>query len=192
MPPFAPPFSPPSASASRCLSRPHALLAASALLALSACAAPEDAFAPPCPRPSIPRDFNDLHRFRGAGRDITDSVLEGRITGVNGACARDGADTVVATVSISLELTRGPAAPDRTAEVGYFIAVSEGERILDKQVFRLKAEFPPNTERLRLTGDQVELRLPVSPDKTAAAYRISAGFDVTPAELEYNRQRAGR
>ena len=67
---------------------------------------------------------------------------------------------VLATVSVGIELTRGPAAPGRTAELAYFVAVSQGERILDKRVFPLAAEFPPNTERVRLTGDDVELRLP--------------------------------
>lgn len=149
----------------------------------------DDAFAPPCPRPSIPRDFSDLHRYKGAGRDITDSVLEGRITGVDGACKRDGNAVVAVTVSVALELARGPAATSRVADVAYFVAVSEGEgRILDKQSFRLKAEFAPNADRVRLAGDEVELRLPVTAQKSAATYRISVGFELTPVELEANRR----
>ena len=166
-------------------------LATAALLALAGCSGSgTEQFAPPCPVPSIPRDFGDLHRFRGNGRDLTDSVLEGRITGLDGSCTRDGAATTVATISVGLELTRGPAAPGRTADVPYFVAVSEGDRIIDKQVYTLHAEFPANTDRLRLAGDQVELRLPVTPQKTAAAYRVSVGFQLTPAELEVNRSRS--
>ena len=167
------------------LARP--LAAAAFTLALAACDTDPDRFAPPCPQPSIPRDAADLHRFRGSGRDITDSVLDGRITGIQGACKRDGRETTVATISVGLELTRGPASNSRTAEMAYFVAVSDGDTILDKRVFRLRAEFPPNTEHLRLVGDEVELRLPVSAQKTAAAYRVSAGFQLTPAELNVNR-----
>ena len=163
----------------------------SAAVLLAGCATPEDAFAPPCPAPSIPRDFNDLHRFRGQGRDITDQVLTGRITGIKGACKRDGDTVVVANISVGLELIRGPALKGRTADVAYFVAVSEGDTILDKQVFKLQAEFAENTERLRLAGDDVELRLPVTAKKPASAYRISVGFEVTPAELEFNRERRG-
>lgn len=163
------------------------------LLPLAACGgASEGSFAPPCPAPSIPRDFNDLHRFRGAGRDLTDSVLEGRITAISGSCKRDGPDAVVATVSVALELTRGPAAPGRTATIAYFVAVSEGDRILDKAVYTLGAEFPANTERVRLSGDSVDLRLPVTATKTAAAYRVSVGFQLTPEELQVNERRLGR
>lgn len=162
-------------------------------LALAGCGGgTEDAFAPACPGAAIVRDAADLSRFRGGAHDLVDTVLAGRITGINGNCKRDGADTVVTTVQVGIELTRGPAAPGREARVAYFVAVLDGERILDKQAFPLRAEFPANTDRLRLAGDDVELRLPVRPDKTAAAYRIQVGFQLTPEELEYNRQRAQR
>jgi hypothetical protein len=163
------------------------------LLALAGCGGgTEDAFAPACPTVTILRDAADLTRYRGAGRDLTDTVLGGRITGIKGDCKRDGADTVVTTVQVGIELARGPAAPGRQAELAYFVAVLDGERILDKQVFPLRAEFPANGDRLRFNGDDVELRLKVRQDKTAAAYHIQVGFQLTPAELEFNRQRAGR
>ena len=149
-------------------------------------------FAPPCPTVTILRDAADLTRFRGAGRDLTDSVLDGRITGLSGSCKRDGSDTVVTTVHVGIEVSRGPAAPGRDAALAYFVAVLEGERILDKQVFQLRATFPANTDRLRLSGDDVELRLPVTPKKTAAVYRIQVGFQLSPVELEANRRRGVR
>jgi len=164
-----------------------------ALLGLSGCGAGTvDAFAPACPGAAIVKDAADMSRYRGAGRDLTDSVVEGRITGIKGSCKRDGADTVVTNIQVGIELTRGPAASGRRAELGYFVAVLEGERILDKQVFPLRAEFPANADRLRLTGDDVELRLKVTPDKTAAAYRLQVGFQLAPEELERNRRRAQR
>ncbi len=168
--------------------RPAPLLA----LALFGCGEPADNFAPACPGAAIVRDAADLTRFRGTGRDLTDAVLDARITGLNGSCKADGNGIVSTTVSVGMELTRGPAAPGRTAQVAYFVAVLDGEQILDKQVFTLNAEFPPNADRLRLAGDAVELRLPVSGAKTAAAYRIQVGFQLTPLELEVNRQRGQR
>jgi hypothetical protein len=163
------------------------------LLPLAGCGdGTTDAFAPACPGVNIIKDAADLSRYRGDAHDLIDNVLAARITGINGNCKRDGADTVVTTVQVGIELTRGPAAPGREAQLAYFVAVLDGDRILDKQTFPLRAEFPPNTDRLRLAGDDVELRLKVRPDKTAAAYRIQVGFQLTPAELEYNRQRAQR
>ena len=163
-------------------------------LLLAACGGFQEAntFAPPCPRPMILRDANDLFRYRGRGRDVTDSVLEGRITTISGSCKRDGDDAVTATVSVGIELTRGPATTSRVADIAYFVAVSEGERVLDKQVYQLRAEFPENTDRVRLSGDSVDLRLPVTDKKTAAAYTVTVGFQLSPAELQINRARIGR
>ena len=174
--------------------RPAAMAATvlAAATSLAGCSQDPDRFAPPCPIPSIPRDLGDLHRARGNGRDLTDSILDGRITGLQGTCSRDTPAITVASIAVGLELTRGPANPGRTADVSYFVAVSEGETILDKRIFTLHAEFPPNTERLRLEGDKIDLRLPVTPQKTAAAYRVSIGFQLTPAELEFNRTRPRR
>ena len=165
--------------------RPFLLLS----FVLSACGGgTEDKFAPACPGAAILRDAADLHRYRGAGRDLTDTVLEGRISGLGGSCKRDGATTVVATIKVGIDLTRGPAAPDRQTDVTYFVAVLDGETILDKRVFRLRPSFEGNSNKLRLDGDEVELRLPVTRQKSAAAYRIQVGFQLTPAELAVNRQ----
>lgn len=148
-----------------------------------------DQFAPACPRPAILRDANDLQRFRGSGRDFLDTALLGRITGINGSCTQDGSKAVVATVSVGIELTRGPAAKGRSAEVSFFVAVSQGDRVLDKQVYTVKADFSENTDRVRLTGDSVDLRLPVSKTIKADSYQVTAGFQLTPAELKANRRR---
>ncbi len=157
-------------------------------LVMSACGdGTDNKFAPACPGAAIVRDAADLHRYRGTGRDLTDSVLDGRITGLGGSCKRDGASTVVTTVKVGMDLTRGPASKDRQTEVAYFVAVLDGETILDKQVFRLRPAFESNSNKLRLDGDEVELRLPVSSQRSAAAYRIEVGFQLTPAELAVNR-----
>ena len=160
--------------------------------ALAACSGSGEKFAPPCPQAGIVRDAADLTRYAGNGRDLTDLVLEGRITGLNGKCSRGDKGVTVVAVSVGLELARGPAAPGRRTELSYFVAVAEGDRILDKRVFPLVAEFPANTDKVRLGGDDVEMALPTTADKPAAAYRVLVGFQLSPAELEQNRRRPPR
>ena len=163
-------------------------------LTLAACGdlAVSERFPPPCPAAGLVRDAADLTRYRGAGRDITDQVLTARLTGLSGRCQRDGSDTVVATVTVGVDLTRGPAAPSRNADISYFVAVVDGEKILEKQVFTLTAEFPSNTDRLRLAGDEVEMRLPVTPKRSAAVYRIEVGLQLTADELQRNRAQTAK
>ena len=42
----------------------------------------------------------------------------------------------------------------------------------------------------RASGDPIDLVLPVTPKKSAAAYQIYVGFRLTPEQLAYNRHRA--
>ena len=113
------------------------------------------------------------------------------MTGLQGSCRRDGDTVVETTISVGLTLTRGPAAPGRTADVSYFVAVADGDRVLDRRSFALHAEFPANTDRLSLVGDEVSLRLPVTASKSAAAYKIWIGFVLSPMEAQAARQPAG-
>ena len=172
------------------LARPCRVLLAAA--ALSACSDTSEQFPPPCPATSILGDAADLTRYRGTGQDLTDMVLSGRITGLSGSCKRVASgDVVLTTVNVGLDLARGPAARGRLVETAYFVALTRGDAILAKQVYPLRGQFPPNTDRIRLTGDQIEVRVPNDGKEGAAAYRVLVGFELTPEELASNRARSG-
>jgi hypothetical protein len=178
----------------RCLRLLPLAVTAAAAAALGGCGGESgDQFPPPCPVVSILGDAADLARYRGPSQDLTDMVLSGRITGLSGSCKRaNKGRTVLTTVSVALDLTRGPAAPGRVADAAYFVALTRGEDIIAKQVFPLRAAFPPNTDRVRLSGDEVEVPVPNGGPQGAAAYSIRVGFELTPQELAINRRRAGR
>ncbi len=170
---------------------------AASLLALSGCGGSQDQagpkFAPPCPQPVLIRSAEDVTLYNGAGRDLTDMVLDGRITGLHGSCQlADRSGQLDVSVQVEMELARGPAAPTRALDVPYFIAATEGEQILGKQVLAEHVVFPPNVDRVRATTGTVTLHLPISPQKSGAAYAINVGFQLTPEELQQNRTRGPR
>jgi hypothetical protein len=162
------------------------------LVALSACGPRIPTFAPVCPTTGILRDAADLTRFRGTGTDLTDTVIDGRITGLAGKCMLDDRTHLHTVISVSMDLTRGPANTTRTDDVAYFVAVAQGDTILDKRTFVLPIGFARNVEQIRLTGDPVNIVLPVDAKTSGAAYRILVGFQLTPQELAFNRSRGVR
>lgn len=171
---------------------PLLLLALASSLAGCGNLGEQDAFAPECPRAAILGDAADLSRYSGRGADLTDLVLDGRITGLAGHCERGDKDRLNTAVAVSMQLQRGPAARGRAAEVAYFVSVVEGDRILDKRVFPVRAEFPPNTDTIRVTGDEVDMSLPTPANRSGAAYRVLVGFQLQPDELALNRRRGPR
>jgi hypothetical protein len=164
--------------------------------ALSACTSPKDVettFAPRCPRAQILADAADLTRYRmAASHDLTDMVLDGRITGVQGQCARGDDGQLNTTIRAGVTLTRGPAAQGRDAMAPMFVAVVRDGKVLDKAIYRLEAAFPSNTDQVQLVSNDVQLTLPVGPKLTGPDYSVYVGFQLTPDELAANRKRGPR
>lgn len=139
-------------------------------------------------------DAADLTRYRdGGGRDLTDLVLSARILGVSGQCQLGDKPSQLATkMQVTFQVTRGPAMTERQADLSIFVAVSEGSDILDKKQFPVRVAFPPNIDTVRLTTDAIPMVMPISKDKSGAAYALISGFQLTPDELALNCSRASR
>lgn len=176
--------------------RPLALVrhtAPLALLLLFGCGPDRDQFAPVCPTVAFLQPAADLSVYRpgGNGRDLTDLQLLGRVESINGQCERgDDKNKLNTKVTVGVSLMRGPAMPGSQVNVPIFVAVTEGDRILDKHVYTLHGEFPSNVDRLTLASPEVDMTLPVSQTKSGAAYTVLAGFQLTPEQLAANRARA--
>jgi hypothetical protein len=176
----------------------RAALIATLVPLLADCGPERNKFAPPCPRPAFLGDAANIDLYRsssasGGRYDLTDLVLHGRVVGLNGSCkAGDGKNQLAASAVMTVELTRGPAMQGRDVDVPIFLAITEGDAILDKRIYLLHATFPPNVDRLVLQSDAQSLSLPVSVSKSGAAYTILIGFQLAPDQLEQNRRNAPR
>jgi len=170
---------------------PLLTLGALAIAGLAGCAAKED-FPPICPTLALLADAADLTSYNANGRDLTDLVLDGRIVTVPATCKRGDKGFVQTTMHVTADLSRGPAAADRDVSVPVFVAVLDGERVVDKQDYMLTGSFASNVDRVRASTPDIVLNLPVTPQKSAAAYKIYIGFILTPEQLALNRKRGPR
>jgi hypothetical protein len=164
------------------------------LLALCGCGSGRNQFAPACPVARLVPELADLIRYAtpGGGHDVTDLVLQARISDVQGSCEpTDQKTTLAASVQISVSVLRGPAMHGREADVPVFLAVVQGETVRDKRVFPVHIVFPPNVDRLTTTSSPIDMALPVGQGVTGSAYRIISGFQLSPDELAVNRQAHG-
>jgi hypothetical protein len=164
------------------------------LLPQFGCGPDRNTFAPLCPSARLVPALADVTRYAGPGpaHDVTDLILQARVVAVDGSCeAGDDASVLPAKVKVSLSIRRGPAMQGREADVPVFLAVTEGDNVRDKKVFPLHLTFPSNVDQLTITSPEINLDLPVSANKSGAAYGIIAGFQLTPDELAANRQASG-
>ncbi len=162
---------------------PCAVLFAMLLPLLASCGPARNQFPPACPGRAILGDAADLDVYRAGSRDLTDLMLHGRIVGMQGSCREgDNKNQLAVTVRIGVEVTRGPALAGREADVPVFVAVTDGDTILDKRTVMMHVVFPSNIDRVTLTPGDMNLVLPVTVSKSGAAYTILGGFQLTSGE----------
>lgn len=171
----------------------HRLAALSvALGGLASCGMFNTATQFPCPAVGMPRETASLTRFReGPGRDLTDVIYEAGIADVKMACTYTSKGVDI-DLGVVLAAERGPANTSRTATVPYYIAIVDPQRnILAKEVFTTTLTFQANVSRA--SGiDETQETIPLPKGKSAERYGVVLGMQLTPEEVEYNRNKALR
>ncbi len=167
-------------------------LALAAPLALSGCdslSRLQKKTPPPCPPVYIMSDAAKITKYRsGGGRDLTDVEMEGEVVAFKGDCVYDAKGGEV-TLQLAFELRRGPAAAGRTLDVTYFVAVPKFYPAPEaKGVFTFPVTFPDTVDRIRVTDEEVSLRLPVRTKELIDNYEVYIGFQMSPEELEMSRR----
>jgi hypothetical protein len=169
-----------------------ALLAAPLLLA--ACEtlssldfSPEPEIPPPCPRAVVGEGAGRLTRFDGNGKDATNVRFEAEIGELSGTCIYDDTEISV-DMQIQILASRGPAATEEGANVNYFVAVTRTDKtILAREAFDVVIELSGNQTRNEII-DEIEQIIPIPEGYSGANLVIVVGFEMTPEELEFNRQ----
>jgi hypothetical protein len=76
----------------------------------------------------------------------------------------------------------------RKGQLTYFVAVIDRQQaILTKRDFVIDLDFPAAQSRLEIT-EQLEEVIPLPKEASGADYGIVIGFELTPEELQYNRE----
>ena len=172
-----------------------AVATVSSLLALSGCKMFVKEEPPPCPRVSILADAAKLTRFRpGPGRDVTDMVVQAEVSSYHGSCFYNSeAKTMSIDIQVGINAQKGAALVDNKVEVAYFVAIPAFfPEPQAKAVLPVTLEFPKNSHAVRLTDEQLAITIPVKDVKELGGYEVFLGFQLEPAELEYNRQHAAK
>jgi hypothetical protein len=145
--------------------------------------------AKPCPSVAMAADTANLTQFKpGPGRDITDVDVEAEIISFVGSCGYKK-DTVELTLQLVIAATRGPANTSRKVEFAYFIAVPAFfPAPAAKEVLPVSIEFPEGMNQVRYRDGEVTMTIPLQPGELADKYEVYVGMQLTPAQLEYNRQ----
>lgn len=164
------------------------LLPALGLLPLAACDDQQALFAPTCPPTEIVSEAADAFTYDGRGLDAGSLVDHASIQGLTGSCAQQGHQHVIRTrLSLTLRVTRGAAAKGDHLELPYFVVVMHNDRIVDKKIFSPAISLDPASDTSTVQTPVVSIDLPADRDQRADGYRLEVGFQLTHAQLDFNR-----
>ncbi len=162
-------------------------------LALAGCA--QHPALPPCPPVYMLADARHVTQFLpGKPHDLIDMVAAGEIVGWHGRCGYKPADGKAGgTASVDLEVTfeakRGPANTDGKAHFTYFVAIpAYYPKPQAKAMFNVTIPFPKGIDTVRQADVPIILTLPVKSEDAIRGVPIYLGFQITPAQLRYNRE----
>jgi hypothetical protein len=97
---------------------------------------------------------------------------------------------VTSSLDISFRAWRRPG-PAATYKVPIYVAITTEGRVLNKRTYSVQFSFEPNQALTEFSQSIDSIPLTVEQDKRAADYGVLVGFQLTKAQLDYNR-RAGR
>ncbi len=192
----------PSRRVVACRLWPAIRLLAAGLAAASVAGCGGDDDQAPCPAARVMGEPSEVTRFRdGPGRDPTDILFEASFTQVVGECSYDaGGGDIDVELTVVIDILRGQANREGKVDLRYFLAVTEygagGEEAAPKPVvhgrkaFPVRAEFPETRRNIRFT-DVLEITIPRPDARSARAYVLYLGFELTPEELAYNKRKLG-
>lgn len=166
-----------------------------AVMAITGCVKPDPYALVACPTVGVLAEASEITRFRHGGeRDISDMTWHGEISSVDFTCDQpEGKNVVTADAVIVATFTRGLAATSDRQFFTMFSALSERQdRIVDKSTFSMDVKLKSGQQSVTITEKVKGIRVPTNGSVAPELYNVYFGFQLSPAEVAYNRTKERR
>ncbi|MET0181654.1 MAG: Tat pathway signal sequence domain protein [Caulobacterales bacterium] len=144
----------------------------------------------PCPLMGVLYESSRIVEFAQPNVErYANIAFTGEITGVNGLCRYVDADPIRMRINMQMAFGRGPAATAETKTYRYWVAVARRGMVpIEKQYFDVQVRFPAGQNVVTGPQEIREIVIPrATPETSGENFEILVGFDLTPAQLQFNR-----
>jgi hypothetical protein len=145
-----------------------------------------------CPVPAILADTQSVTIFRsGTTPDLANELYTVSLINAQGDCTYSTRNSLVhASLELTFRATRNPTSEAVTYSVPYFVAIHEGAKIYAKRLYTLRFTFAPGASVVTIKQSPDDIELQVSNGKLPWNYQQMAGFQMTPAQIDYTKNRS--
>jgi hypothetical protein len=171
------------------LTRSFALAGSLLSLALSGCALLDQGSPNFCPSTAILDGPGELVRFTpGPENGPGDVSFRSKMKAISGICEIDE-KSITMELNVAMETLRGPANAKGEAQFVYFVAILDKEKnVLTRTKFPMIAKFQRQETKLEFS-EAVTVTIPKKKEAMPQDYMVYLGYEMTPEELAYNRER---
>ncbi|MBV9549896.1 MAG: hypothetical protein JO256_09525 [Alphaproteobacteria bacterium] len=157
-----------------------------ALLALCGCSSDPASFA--CPGAAILADAATRPVLK-AGSDATDPaavLYTVRMMTIGTSCSLDRRLGVTnSDVTLTFQASRAPSGQAAHYVVPYFLAINQGDRVINKRMFNIQVDFAPGAAGVRAQTAVNNTTLKLENGRLPTDYQFLAGFQLSEAEQAY-------
>jgi len=142
-----------------------------------------------CPGIAALVDASSQTVFRdNAAPDPGNVAYTVQIISAKGSCDTDKkAQTADSKFDVSFRATRAPTGTAVQYTVPYFVAVTQADRIINKQSFSVEFSFAPGQAVVDFTDTVASTTIIADKGKHPFDYQILVGLPLTKEQLDYNR-----
>jgi hypothetical protein len=141
-----------------------------------------------CPNAAVLTETATLTGFRpGAPADPSGEAYTARMTGVTTNCTFSKASgRTISSLVITVQATRAPSPDGATYTLPYYVAATQGDRLLSKKNFTLRISFPPGSATASVQDTIDETVIQLEKGHAPTDYQLLVGFQLTRAQRDYN------
>lgn len=144
----------------------------------------------PCPLMGVLYDNSRVVDFAAPGNERYANIeFTGELQGVRGLCRYIEDDPITMSIEIDMAFGRGPAATSDRQTYRYWVAVARrGIAPIEKAYFDVDVRWDRGEAVVTRTEEIERIVIPrANPDTSGENFEILVGFELTPEQLQFNR-----
>jgi|GEM_PF-1838078 len=137
-----------------------------------------------CPQEAVLQQAQTVTTFLPGRTDVAAQITTAQITGISGTCDFTGHNkALLVTLNAGFAASNGPANNGATLTLPWFVAITQGDNIIQKQDYTIKLHFDGNASLTQAVSKAVKIELPNVP--ASGQTQILVGFEMTPEQQAY-------
>ena len=139
-----------------------------------------------CPQVAVLQQAQTVTLFLPGRSDVASQISTAQLSSVSGDCVyqkKHKVGLLEVRFTSNFLADNGPANNGQTITLPWFVAITKGSQIIQKQDYQVTLKFNGNMSIAAASSKPVKIELPAVPD--SAGIQILTGFEMTQDQLAY-------